>query len=202
MIKLRLVAAAAIAAAATLLFSGAAQAAAYPDNPGVTLTIDDSSLVGGRTFHFSAEAEVPCEWTITYSAGHAPGVDATQTGSGTSLTGSYKTKVVTATFKSPIKAVCTYDDNQQVVAKVVTSNEVTPAFYAIGDSASTLQAAIQNASASATITLLPQGASGDDEEGALPETGGSNVWILVLGGALVVAGGSVTYAARRRHSAR
>src|SRR4051794_18232355 len=48
MIKLRLVAAAAIAAVATLMSSGAAQA--YPDIPNVTLTIPDSVLYGGDTF--------------------------------------------------------------------------------------------------------------------------------------------------------
>jgi LPXTG-motif cell wall-anchored protein len=200
MIKLRLVAAAAIAAAATLLSSGAAQA--YPDIPNVTLTVSDATLIGGNTFDYTASADVECEWTITYS--EAVNGSATQTGNGTSQSGSYDTKVVKSKFKSPIKATCKYDDNVPAAsAKVVTSNDVTPAFYSTADSAPTLQAALQTASASATITLLPQGVEDEgDEDGALPNTGGSNVWLLALGGALVVAGGSVTYVARRRHSAR
>jgi LPXTG-motif cell wall-anchored protein len=196
MIKLRLVAAAAIAAVATLMSSGAAQA--YPDIPNVTLTIPDSVLVGGNTFSYKASADVPCQWTISYP--EAVNGSATQTGNGTSLSGSYDTKVVSKTFKSPITATCKYNDNvPPISAKVVTSNDVTPAFYSTADSAQTLQTAIKNASASATVTLLPKGGDNNDD-GALPDTGGSNLWILVLGGALIVAGGGVTYVARRRHS--
>lgn len=200
MIKLRLVAAAAIAAAATLLSSGAAQA--YPDGPDITITIDDSILVGGNTFRFTADAgDVNCDWTITYSEGRAPGEDATRTGSGTSISGSFKTMVVTKTFKSTLTAVCRYDDGQTTGAagKVETSNEVTPAFFSTADSAPTLQTAMQTANASAVVTLLPKGSGEDD--GALPDTGGSNLGILFLGGALILVGGGVTYAARRRHSA-
>jgi LPXTG-motif cell wall-anchored protein len=195
MIKVRLVAAAAIAAVATLMSSGAAQA--YPDIPNVTLTIPDSVLVGGNTFTYKASADVDCQWTISYP--EAVNGSATQTGNGKTLSGSYDTKVVSKTFKSPIKATCKYDDNVPAVAKVVTSNDVTPAVYSPADSAQTLQAAIQSASASATVTLLPKGGDKNDD-GALPDTGGSNLWILVLGGALIVAGGGVTYVARRRHS--
>ncbi|WP_082582317.1 LPXTG cell wall anchor domain-containing protein [Aeromicrobium sp. Root236] len=198
MIKLRLVAAAAIAAAATLLSSGAAQA--YPDIPNVTITVSDATLIGGKTFDYKASADVECDWTVTYA--EAVNGSATQTGTGTSLTGTYDTKVVSKIFKSPIKALCKYDDNVPAVsAKVVTSNQVSPAFYSTS-AAKTLPAAIQNASASATITLLPLGGVDNGDDGALPNTGGSNAWILVLGAALVAAGGSITYVARRRHSAR
>ncbi|KAA1395186.1 LPXTG cell wall anchor domain-containing protein [Aeromicrobium ginsengisoli] len=198
MIKLRLVAAAAIAAAATLLSSGAAQA--YPDIPNVTLTISDATIVGGNTFNYKASADVECEWTVTYS--EAVNGSATQTGNGKSLSGSYDTKVVESTFKSPIKATCKYDDNVPAVsAKIQTSNEVSPAFFSTSDAAKVLPAAIQTADASATITLLPKKGVDDNNSGSdLPDTGGSNLWILVLGGALVVAGGGVTYAARRRHT--
>jgi len=198
MIKLRLVAAAAIAAAATLLSSGAAQA--YPDIPNVTLTISDATIVGGNTFNYKASADVDCEWTITYS--EAVNGSATQTGNGTSLSGSYDTKVVESIFKSPIKATCKYDDNAPAIsAKIKTSNDVSPAFFSTSDAASVLPAVIQTADASATITLLPKKGVDDNNSGSdLPDTGGSNLWILVLGGALVVAGGGVTYAARRRHT--
>lgn len=200
MFKLRLAAAAAIAGAATLLSAGAAQA--YPDGPNVTLTVGDSILVGGNSFSYTADSDgVDCAWTVTYAAGRASGESATQTGNGTSLEGTYKTKVVTDTFKSPIKAVCRYDDTKVVTAKVVTSNTVSPAFFATGAS-SAIQAAFQNANASATITLLPEGSNGANDDSALPDTGGSHLWILVLGGALVVAGGGITYATRRRHSIR
>lgn len=196
--NLRLAAAAAIAGVVTLLSSGAAQA--YPDVPNVTLTIPDSVIYGGETFSYTAKADVDCEWTVTYAEGRASGVAADQNGSGKSLSGSYKTKVVSKTFKSPITATCVYDDGVPAVsAKIVTGNDVTPALYS--GSASTLQAATQDASASATVTLLPRGGDDEDDNGALPDTGGSNLWILVLGAGLVLAGGGALYASRRRHSA-
>ena len=173
--KFRLIAAAVIAGAATLLSSGAANAG-YPVPP-ITITIDDNILVGGNTFHYTADAgDVECDWTITYDEGRAPGVDAVQTGSGTSISGSYKTKVVSKKFKSPITAECQYETGEGEVSA----------------------SAVATASASATITLLPKG-SGDDG-GALPDTGGSNLSLILLGGGLVLVGGGVTYMARRRQS--
>jgi LPXTG-motif cell wall-anchored protein len=195
MIKIRLVAAAAIAVVAPMLFSGAAQA--YPDSPNVRITISDATLVGGNTFTYKATSDLDCKWTITY--GEAVNGSATQTGTGKTIKGTYDTKVVSKTFRSPIKATCIYDDKSPVSTKVVTSNDVTPAFYSTSQGVQTLQAVTQTASVSATVTLLPKGGVGDDN-GALPDTGGSNLWIFVLGGALVVAGGGVTYVARRRHS--
>lgn len=192
--KIRLIAAAVIAGAATLLSAGSANAG-YADPP-ITLTIDDNILVGGNTFSYVADAgSVECDWTITYNEGRAPGEPAVQTGSGTSKSGSYDTKVVSKVFKSKIKAVCEYDDGQTASAEVATT---APAFYSTGSGASTLQTAIQEASASATVTLLPRG-SGDDGD-SLPDTGGSNLSLILLGGGLVLVGGGVTYMARRRQS--
>jgi LPXTG-motif cell wall-anchored protein len=56
---------------------------------------------------------------------------------------------------------------------------------------------LATASASATVTLLPVGS---DDGGALPDTGGSNLSLILLGGGLVLVGGGVTYMARRRQS--
>lgn len=192
--KIRLIAAAVIAGAATLLSAGSASAG-YPE-PSITITIDDNILVGGNVFSYTADSgSVECDWTITYNEGRAPGEPAVQTGSGTSHSGSYDTKVVSKIFKSKITAVCEYDDGQTASAEVATT---APAFYSTGSGASTLQAAIQEASASATVTLLPLGSDGD--EGELPDTGGSNLSLILLGGGLVLVGGGVTYMARRRQS--
>jgi LPXTG-motif cell wall-anchored protein len=192
MFKLRLAAAAAIACAVTLLSSGAQ---AYPDC-GISLTLNDSTLVGGKSFSFTADAgEVDCDWTVTYRG-------KTKTGSGTSISGSYDTPVVSKKTTSKITASC-----EHVVdgasAPATSSSSVTPAFYS-GQSSANLAAATAVCPVSANVTLLPKGGLGDgaEDDGALPDTGGSNLWILVLGGALVVAGGGVTYAARRRHSGR
>ena len=195
MMKIRLIAAAVIAGTATLFSAGTAHAG-YADPP-ITITVDDAILVGGNTFSYVADAgSVECDWTITYSDGRAPGEPAVQTGSGTSLSGTYDTKVVSKTFKSPITAVCEYDDGQTASA---TTGSTAPAFYSTGSGASTLQTAIQEASASAIVTLLPEGGNGGDG-GALPDTGGSNLSLILLGGGLVLVGGGVTYMARRRQS--
>ncbi|MEV7398565.1 LPXTG cell wall anchor domain-containing protein [Aeromicrobium sp. NPDC092404] len=192
MFKLRLVAAAAIACAVTLLSSGAQ---AYPDC-GISLTLNDSTLVGGKSFSFTADAgEVDCDWTVTYRG-------KTKTGSGTSISGSYSTPVVSKKTTTKITAACEHEISD-ASASSASASTVTPAFYSAERSA-VLPAATTVCPVSANVTLLPEGVAPDDAEddGALPDTGGSNIWLLVLGGALVVVGGSVTYVARRRHSAR
>src|SRR5689334_14151245 len=99
MFKLRLVAAAAIACAVTLLSSGAQ---AYPDC-GIALTLNDSTLVGGKTFNFKADAgNVDCDWTVTYRG-------KTKTGNGKSISGSYSTPVVSKKTTTKIVAECTHE---------------------------------------------------------------------------------------------
>jgi LPXTG-motif cell wall-anchored protein len=199
--KLRLMAAVLIAGAFTLLSTGAAQA--YPPNDvNVIITIPNATLIGGKTVHFKATTDVGdlnCHWTVKLDNGTAPGVGETLTGNGTSFSGSYKTKVVSHIEPHALKATCAYDDSDLATASapISHSNTVTPAIYVAG-SGSTLLAAAQTASASATVTLLPLG--GGDDNGALPNTGGSHLWVLVLGGALLVAGGGVIVATRRRSS--
>lgn len=196
MFKLRLVAAAAIACAVTLLSSGAQ---AYPDC-GVSLTLNDSTVVGGKSFTFSADAgEENCDWAVTYRG-------KTKTGSGTSISGSFSTPEVSKKSTSTLSASCTHDISDDVASSAPASSAstVTPAVYS-PQSASTLAQApvIRTCEVKAKVTLLPKGGVADEgADDGLPDTGGSNLWILVLGGALVVAGGGITYAARRRHSAR
>lgn len=186
----RLAVATSIAVAVTVLSSGAAHA--YPDSPNVTISIPDSTLVGGKVVTFTARAEVECDWTASFPGGHAAGESATQSGSGESFSGSYLTKAVDADLKVPLTVTCAYDSSQ-VAAAAAKAPSVKDA----------------TASASATITLLPAGSSDgesgsgrSDDNGALPDTGGSNVWILALGGVLIVAGGGAVVASRRRHTSR
>lgn len=195
--KFRLIAAAAIVGAMTLFSSGAAHAG-YAD-PSITITIDDSDIIGGTTFSYKASSgsAVQCKWTITYEEGHAADEPAVQTGNGTSISGTYRTKVVKKVFRSPITAVCEYDD-QQTAGSAAAAESVAPAFYSTASGSSTLQTATQQAGASATVTLRPLGSSEDG--GALPNTGGSNLWVVLLGAGLLFVGGGVTYLARRRQS--
>ncbi|MFI5426819.1 LPXTG cell wall anchor domain-containing protein [Aeromicrobium sp. UC242_57] len=149
-------------------------------------------FVGGNQFTFSATADVDCDWTVTYTDGRAAGQPATQSGEGESFSGSYETKTVTKIFKSPITATCAYDDGS-------------------AESSSWTEPAAATASASATVTLLPvgsdagdddseAGAGGGDDNGVLPDTGGSNLWLFAVGGGLVIVGAGAVIAARRRHA--
>lgn len=191
--KFRLVAAAAIAGVITLLSSGA-QAALYPDC-GITLTLNNSTVVGGEKFSFTADAgDVECDWTVTYAG-------KTKTGSGTSLSGTFSTKKVSEKTTTKITAKCVHEVNSSLSSSTA-STDVTPAFYSSG-STQTLQSADRTCPVSADVTLLPKGAAPDDEEdGVLPDTGGANFWLLVIGGVLVLGGAGITYASRRRHTSR
>lgn len=199
--KLRLAAVAALVGGMALF--AAAPAQAYPD-PAIRLTAD-SPVIGGKTVNFVADTaamKVPCDWTVTFTGGVASGENPVRTGSGLSLSGSFESKPVTKSTPVTMTAKCLYDNaiDYGVVAKSSPTNEVTAAIYT-PNSARALPAAIVPVFDSVTVTLLPEGGVGG-EEGELPDTGGSNLTWLYLGGALVLAGAGVTYAARRRHSAR
>lgn len=193
MFKLRLVAAAAIACAVTLLSSGAAQA--YPDC-GISLSLNNATLVGGGTFTYTADAgTVDCDWTVTYR-------DKVKKASGTSVSGSFKTPAVNKKTTSTITAECTHEATESSAAvEPSDSADVTPAFYSATPS-DAVQAADVTCPVTAKVTLLPAGLAdnGDaNSNGLLPNTGGASFWILLLGAALVLGGGGVTYASRRRH---
>jgi LPXTG-motif cell wall-anchored protein len=195
--KLRLVAVAAIMGGIAIF--AAAPAQAYPDV--VVVLTADSPVIGGKTVHFTADTtahNVQCDWTVTFSDGVANGENAVRTGHGLSLSGSYHSKPVSKKTPTTMTAECLYDNAAApVVAKISSSNAVTPALYT--GKATTLQSAIVPATPdSVTVILLPVGG---EDNGSLPDTGGSNISWLFIGGALVLAGGGVTYAARRRHSA-
>lgn len=198
--KLRLAAVAAITGAIAMFSSVPAQAT-YVD---VTVILTaDSPVVGGKTVNFSvttSSGTVNCDWTVTFSDGVAASENDTRTGSGTSFSGSYESKVVASSTPTTMTARCDYDDGQpakKVSSSASTGNTVSPAVFTAG-----LQAAPQNASDSATVILLPEGGVAGEDDGDLPDTGGSNLSWLLIGGALVLAGGGITYATRRRHSAR
>lgn len=187
--KFRLVAAAMIAGVVTLLSSGAQ---AYVDC-GITLTLSSSTVVGGESFTFKADAgQVDCAWVVTYAG-------KTKTGNGTSITGSFPTDEVSKKTTTTIKATCEHEIGS-ALSKSSTSTDVTPAFYSSSPSAA-VQARTDICPVSAHVTLLPKGTSPEDD-GALPDTGGANFWLLVIGGVLVIGGAGITYASRRRHTSR
>ncbi len=173
---IRLATAAALAATFTLFMGGAAQA--YPD-PTITISIPGNEIIGGDTFDFTASSgDVDCDWTVTYGG-------AQQTGSGTSISGTYDTPAVSKRTATTITAVCEYQTATSSASAAATA-EVSAA---------------DTASASATVYLLPRGGDtdgGSDDNGALPDTGGSNLWIVIVGAALLVVGAAALALSRRR----
>lgn len=167
----RLAIAGVLAALFTVLSSGSAQA--YPD-PVVSITLPDATFVGGKTLSFSASSgDVQCAWTATFDG-------QTLTGSGTTFSGTFSTPKVDKKTVKALTVSCAYESVSDATTSAV-------------------------ASASASVTLLPLGSTEGDTEnaaatidGALPDTGGSNVWILIGGGVLVLVGGGAVLVARRR----
>ncbi|MEO6604487.1 MAG: LPXTG cell wall anchor domain-containing protein [Aeromicrobium sp.] len=131
----------------------------------------DSNVEGGKTVPFSATTtagNIDGNWTVKYS-GAAAGDSGVRTGTGTSFSGSFKSKVVSKSTPTSMTATFSYCNG-------ATASDV------------------------ASVTLSPAG--GADDGDALPNTGGSNLSWVLIGGALVLVGGGVTFASRRRHSAR
>lgn len=112
---LRLAAAAAIAGAVTLLSSGVAQA--YPDCE-VTIDVSAATLVGGKTFEFVADAGAS-DGTFVVSYPRAAGTT-TRTDSGSSISGSFKTKVVTKKSSSPITVSFTSETQECDASATIT----------------------------------------------------------------------------------
>lgn len=169
MTSARLAIAGVLAALFTVLGAGAAQA--YPDP---TITINGGRLVGGGTFEFTAQSGgVACDtFTVTYRG-------ETRTGSGTTFSGSFTTPRVTTITDTTVSATCRYSGSVASASAVVTLLPV---------GADLAPAAVD------TGSNTPSGAL----SGILPNTGGSSLWILVVGGALVLIGGGTFVVARRR----
>jgi LPXTG-motif cell wall-anchored protein len=180
----------AVAAALVALFAFVATspAQAYPV---VTVTVTDDTLIGGGTATITATVHPPinCDWEMTY-------LGQTATGSGTSITADFDTRVVSHTEHDPVFATCTYDDTE-------LPSGAPAAGGSAGSLGTSLVAATQTATGEGTITLLPRhrhhhhhghGNGG----GILPNTGGERLAWLVIGGLLVLVGGGVVVASRRR----
>lgn len=202
--KVRLAAVAAVMGAVASFWAGPVQAAPYVDV--VVVLTADSPVVGGKPVNFTATTTagtIDCDWTVTFT-GAASSDSGTRSASGTSISGTFDSKVVTTSTPTSMKAVCVYDDETAVpsAASATTDDTVTPAIYT-GDAGATLQAVAQASADTATVILLPVGGGdGDGDDGSLPDTGGFNVMWLLVGAGLLLVGGGVTYAARRRHTGR
>jgi LPXTG-motif cell wall-anchored protein len=177
-LKLKLAGAAAAAVLVGLVTISGAQAA-YEDPP-ISVNISDSTPTEGTTFTVTASSTADCAWTASFNG-------SVEEDNGNALSATFTSPQVSKRTEFPLVVRCRYDDTAPVSAPVdTTSNRVTPA-------------AIQTATRTVTITVLPTGDDGTaDDSGALPDTGGSSAKLLWAGGALVIGGVAVTIAARRR----
>lgn len=181
--KLTMALAALVAASATLFTASAATAVDYAA-PVVVITGGPANGVVGPGEEFTVEGNfggTECNpWTAAFE-----GQDAA--GSGTTFSATFTAPTEPGTYF--VNMTCTYETAAE------TSSSVASTFF------------FQAEAELAPIPIIVQGAGDDagegtggaaDESGLLPDTGGSNLLLLVAGGALVLAGAGVMVARRRQ----
>jgi LPXTG-motif cell wall-anchored protein len=153
----------------------------------------------GEEFTVTFTSEFPCAWTSTFNGEEgAPGAGTTYD----------------ATFTAPLEdgvytltAFCTWDPEttNPASSSVESAGAVTPASYSAEPQTDTYSVEIQVGDVSGDGDDDGSGSgsgSGDDSSdsasGLLPDTGGSNASLIAIGAGLVVVGGGVAVAARRR----
>lgn len=150
----------------------ASSAHAYPDAQ-QNLTVDRQVLYGGESFTASATSNVTCDWTLEWN-----GDSRDQTSE--DFTTVYEAPVVTEITKIPLNGTCLYDSLEE------------PRLSAKSAAVGTFEKTIM-------ITVLPQSSAvSPPNDGDLPNTGGPNLWILIVGLASLAAGATVIVTAKRR----
>lgn len=173
----------------------------------VEVSISDVTQVGGNRISVRAKAQtsegdaVNCAWKVSFQGASAPFVNGPNpdTGSGSTFNRIYTTDEVPNTKRGSATASCTYDDADTAFAS-----------------------ALQTASATGGVTLLPRDGDDDDSDdsddggdsddsdsddsddnddnGGLPNTGGERLLWLLIGLALVAGGTTVIVSSRNRDS--
>jgi LPXTG-motif cell wall-anchored protein len=186
----RLALAAAVVAFMTVVAPTPAQA-----YPGVTVTVSEATVVGGNSIEITATvtpSSIDCSWSLTF-------LGDTRTGTGNSITETFSTPTVSHTEHHEAVATCSFDNG-------VPSAQGSGGTGSLGTSTSVVTA-IVTATGSGTQTLLPRHHGDDDDDegdgdgdggGILPNTGGERLLWLIIGGLLVMTGGGVVMASRRR----
>jgi LPXTG-motif cell wall-anchored protein len=201
--KLRLALAVAVVAFFAVLTPSPAQA-----YPGVTVIVSEATVVGGDDIIISAEVDpdVNCQWTLTF-------LGETRTGSGFEITETFETPEVDDEETRDAVAICTYNDDELD----------SMGGGGAGSLGTSIVTATQTAGDVGTQTLLPEdddddgdddgdsdsdddgdddgddgNGGGGDNGGLLPNTGGERLAWLIIGGMLVLVGGGVVVASRRR----
>ena len=174
--------------------------------PALTVTVSESTVTGGDDITITAVVSpaVDCEsWSLTF-------LGDTRTGSGSSITETFDTPEVDETEHHDAVATCTWDDphpgpQDEAAPSVTGSGSVGSLGTAVGAS---LVTELVTATGTGTQTLLPLDGGDDDDDGngggdgdgggILPNTGGERLAWLVIGAMLVLVGGGVVLASRRR----
>jgi len=188
-----------------LALSGPASSEGYGDPVIIPEEGGTTEVQPGQPFEVSFTSNVECAWTARFNGDTAPG----------SVAFDYS-----ATFDAPV-AAGTYTGT--VVCRYSTSGPFRPVAYSQDE----LSAATRDQTTTQAFTVVVAGDASDDDatndddaaanddddttaggatnasadNGALADTGGDSWQILALGAGLVVLGGGVAIAARRRKSA-
>jgi LPXTG-motif cell wall-anchored protein len=173
--KLRWALAAAVVAGLSMLAPSAAQAQGDDPYQEVTVHVSERTVVGGNDITIEAEidpSDIDCDWSLTF-------MGETRTGSGSSITETFSTPEVDEVEEHEAVATCTFN----------------PTVTGTG-----------------TQTLTPEDDDDDDGDddgdgdgdgdgddgGLLPNTGGERLAWLLIGILLILVGGGVVMASRRR----
>jgi len=195
--KLRLALAVAVVAFITVIAPSPAQA-----YPGVEVTVSSATVTGGQDIQITAtvDPDVDCSWELTF-------MDQEVSGEGNAITHTFSTPEVDSVEEHEAVAVCFFDNGVPAAAG-------GGGRAALGASLGTVEVSSEG---SAPQTLLPLddgdgdddsdsdddsdddgGSDGGDNGGLLPNTGGERLAWLIIGGMLVLVGGGVVLASRRR----
>jgi LPXTG-motif cell wall-anchored protein len=156
-------------------------AQAYPEVV-IDLSAHPTVLYGGETFTATATSNVDCDWTLEWNG------DSRDKNASQQFVTTYTAPDVTKITKIPLHGTCVYtlpDGATPVTGRQVARSAAGPLV--------TWKRTIM-------ITVLPRGSAVSPPGGGghLPNTGGPQLWILLLGIGLAGAGAVVTVRSRRR----
>ncbi len=199
-----------LAALASLLLVGltagpanAELSSGYAGDDGVVVNISGATLIGGKVVNVKIAASRTVDGATepvvcnTVSTSTVPDLVESFSGGGAATYDiTLATEVVQERTPTTITVVCNYTPISALGESGVATAS-TASLPAVSTACGT--GCVTNSN---TITLLPVGAAGDGQSsGILPTTGTEiGLWLLVIGGLLVLGGVGVAIAARRRNA--
>lgn len=171
-----------------LALAGPASSEGYGD-PVIVPDAGDGTVevVPGEDFTVSFSSNVECSWSARFNGDSAPGAigfDYSATFTAPTEPGTYTGRVVCRfSTQGPFRPIAYSEDATQAAGRDQTTTQTFTVVVA-GDADDSDDAAGETAA--------------NADNGALADTGGSNWELLAVGAGLVVIGGGVAVAARRR----